>query len=60
MDLRLRTQLYVIWLTDCWLHAVLIRLASTGHATLLSVQIVLQRFSIERTTGRELSVRIQS
>ena len=32
----------------------------TGRATLLSVQTVLQRVSIERTTGRELSVRIQS
>ena len=48
----------MIWLTDCWLHVVLIRLASTGHATLLSVQIVLQRVLVKRMTGRELSVRI--
>jgi hypothetical protein len=41
VGLRLRTQLYVTWLRSCSLRAAQARLASTGRATLLSVQTVL-------------------
>ena len=58
MDLRLRTKLYVIWLISCWLRAVLVRSASTGRATLLSVQTVLRHVLIKRTIGSELYARI--
>ena len=53
MDLRLRTQLYVIWLISCWLRAALARLGRSGQPTLLSVQTVLRRVSIERTIDRD-------
>ena len=58
MILRLRTQLYVIWLIRCSLRAAQVVLASTGCATLSSVHTVLQRVLIERTMGRELCARI--
>lgn len=53
-DLRLRTQLYMIWLISYWLRAALARLGRSGQPTLLGVQIVLRRVLIDRTTGREL------
>ena len=59
VDLRLRTQLYVIWLINCWLRATLVRSASTGRATLSSVQTLSRRVSIARTIGRELYVKTQ-
>jgi hypothetical protein len=57
-DLRLRTQLYVIWLISCLLRAAQARLGRSSQPTLLSVQTPLRRNLIERTIGKELYARI--
>jgi hypothetical protein len=56
-DLGLRIQLRAIWLISCLLRVVQVALASTGRATLLSVQTVLRRVLIDRIIGRELYAR---